>query len=674
MDEAKYAEGAAESAPTGTGRAAAEDRHVLSALRASEERYRAVFEQAGDSIVVIDAHTGEILEFNDRAHESLGYTREEFARLAIPDISASETTADVARRLVTIREKGQACFETLHRTKGGEVRQVQVVSRLLSLPGRSLLSSVWRDLTDLKRMENELGQSEARLKALLDYSPALISTKDRAGNLTMVCRRFEILDGPSPAEFVGRNVYDLFPHEVADALWKNDLAVFTTGEPVEAEETVRHRDGTDHTFLTVKFPVTDEAGEVVEVCSISTDITDRKRTQAERFELERRVDRSQRLESLGVLAGGIAHDFNNLLTGVLGHAGLALDRLPPSSPLHAHLEQIELAARRAAELCNQMLAYSGRGDFRAERIDLSALVQEMAKLLESVISKKARLELDLAEDLPPMVADPSRVRQVVMNLITNASEALEGRPGRVTVRTRAMVYDAEQLRVAFPGEDLAPGSYALLRISDTGCGMDAETVARAFEPFFTSKFTGRGLGLSAVQGIVRRLGGAIHLESEPGKGTIFLIAFPSKIASATPVLETPSAARAAAEPCSEVAGTILVVDDQDEVRLFAATALRSAHWNVLEATDGMEAIEVFAAHADEISVVLLDQTMPKMGGLETLVALQQVRPDVPVVVTSGYSEVEFAGRFAGFRTAGFLEKPFGPTELLLAIRRARALR
>jgi PAS domain S-box-containing protein len=380
---------------------------------------------------------------------------------------------------------------------------------------------------------------------------------------------------------------------------------------------------------------------------------ERKRAEEERQRLQAQVQHVQKLESLGVLAGGIAHDFNNLLGTILGNADLALMDLPADSPARASLEEIGKAVRRASELSNQMLAYSGRGRFIVQPINLSDLVREMGELLKVSISKKAALEYDLMDDLPAIMVDATQVRQVVMNLITNASEALGENDGRITIRTRVVQTERDDLSAGHPGETPHVGQYACLQVADTGCGMDEATKARIFEPFFTTKFTGRGLGLSAVLGIVRSHKGTIQVDTIPGQGTTFTVLFP--------LTEEPSVAppqKGAPATSWRASGTILVVDDEEAVRAVAGTMLERSGFTVLTASDGRQAVEVYRAHAGELAAVLLDMNMPEMGGEETFRALQEVHAGIPVIVTSGYGEQDIIDRFAGQGFAGFIQKPF----------------
>ena len=303
-------------------------------------------------------------------------------------------------------------------------------------------------------------------------------------------------------------------------------------------------------------------GRVVRIFGAGQDITERKQAEEEREHLQAQVLHAQKLESLGVLAGGIAHDFNNLLTAILGNADLALMDLPADSPVRQSLAEIGKAARRASELSNQMLAYSGRGRFIVGPINLSDLVREMGELLGVSISKKAIVEYDLAPNLSATIADAAQLRQVVINLITNASEALGEQEGTITLRTRAVQVEQKQLAEAYLSEGASGGRYVSLEVSDTGCGMDEATKARIFDPFFTTKFAGRGLGLAAVLGIVRGHQGAIKVDSTPGVGTTFTVLFPCTEQPVEPVAQTESP-----EALPQGAGsTIPVVDDEESAR------------------------------------------------------------------------------------------------------------
>ncbi len=402
-----------------------------------------------------------------------------------------------------------------------------------------------------------------------------------------------------------------------------------------------------------------------QVVATIRDITLRKDAETKQRQLEAQVRHVQKLESLGVLAGGIAHDFNNLLAGIMGNAGLALRDLGDLGPAADRVRQLQAAAVRASELTGQMLAYSGKGTFLVEAVDLSRLAREMASLLTASVSKKAELVLHLEADLPAIEGDATQLRQVVMNLLTNASDALEDRPGTIRVRTGGMTVDRGYLAATYLDEDLPAGPYVFCEVSDTGCGMDRDTVARIFDPFFTTKFTGRGLGLATVLGIIRSHRGAIRVYSEPGMGTRVRVLFPA----------TEQTAEAPAEAAAEWAmwqgsGTVLVVDDEPTVREVAAAILSDAGFDVLQACDGVEGLACFQQHADTIRVVLLDLTMPRLSGEQVCAAMAQLRPEARILLSSGYSEQDATRRFDVGALAGFVQKPYGPRELLAAMRQA----
>jgi PAS domain S-box-containing protein len=438
-------------------------------------------------------------------------------------------------------------------------------------------------------------------------------------------------------------------------IWRGESRIRRNGVEVHVEATVQQlRDANGA-----------PAGRLIVV----HDIDDRKRAEEERRRLEAQMQQVQKLESLGVLAGGIAHDFNNLLVGMLGHAGLALMDLPEDSPVRRRIQQIETCAQRAAELTNQMLAYSGKGRFVVQSLDLSTVVREMTNLLQTAISKNAQLDVQLALDLPAISADGAQLRQVVMNLITNASDALDGNSGVIRITTGLMAATREYLGTTY-ASSAEPGDYVYLEVTDTGCGMDAATRDRIFEPFFTTKFTGRGLGLAAVLGIIRGHNGAVRIDSAPGDGTTFRILFPSTGAKAIRAGEASPNTRAHRH------ARILVVDDEPSVRMIARDALTRAGFTVVTADNGEDALNRVRAEGDAINAVLLDMTMPGLDGVKTLRAIHEVVAQMPVVLTSGYSEEEAAARCEGEGLAGFIQKPFAPSALVgkidLALNTARS--
>jgi signal transduction histidine kinase/ActR/RegA family two-component response regulator len=394
------------------------------------------------------------------------------------------------------------------------------------------------------------------------------------------------------------------------------------------------------------------------------DITERKQAEEERLQFERQIQQTQKLESLGVLSGGIAHDFNNILMAVLGNAELALNEISPNSAARENITQITSAAHRAAELCREMMAYSGKATFVKEPVDLRGLIEEMVHLLKTLVSKKAIMNLNFASDLPSIKGDPSQLRQIVMNLIINASEAIGDQNGVITIATGVQHCNEDYLRSTELGANLTPDSYVYVEVTDTGCGMDAQTQAHIFEPFFTTKFAGRGLGLSAVLGIVKTHSGALKLTSEPGRGTTFRVFFPAA--------EIRVNRAQAKEPSSPAAlagkGGILLADDEEMLRTLGGKMLERIGFTVLTAADGREAVDLYRQRGGEIDLVILDMTMPNMDGAEAFDEISRLNPDVRVIIASGHTAREVTACFEGKSPVGFLQKPFtfGKLKELLA--------
>ncbi|HTM48242.1 MAG TPA: chemotaxis protein CheB [Bryobacteraceae bacterium] len=379
----------------------------------------------------------------------------------------------------------------------------------------------------------------------------------------------------------------------------------------------------------------------------------------ERVQFERQLQHVAKLESLGVLAGGIAHDFNNLLTAIMGNASLALTAAPADTPYQQALKEVVQASHRAADLTRQMLAYAGKGRFVIRPIDLSELVRDISALLRSSVPKSIEMKLNLDKNLPAVEADAGQIQQIVMNLAINGAEAIgkENR-GVVTISTSREVLDEERIQREFVGEDVTPGVYVCLEVSDTGCGMDAETQARIFDPFFSTKFVGRGLGLAAVLGIMRGHRGAIRITSAPGRGSIFRVLLPASAA------RTEAPPEMGKKPGPKGSGLVLVVDDEAHVRRLSKAALESHGYQVLTAPDGESSIGVVQERGHELKLVIVDLTMPGIGGPETVARIKSINAGLPVILASGFDAARAMKDFGENDLAGFLQKPFTVEKLL----------
>ena len=441
--------------------------------------------------------------------------------------------------------------------------------------------------------------------------------------------------------------------------------VLSTGQRQILRMRVFRADGVERHMLLSAMLVRDGNGVPVRIVGTQVDVTDQVRSDEERARVESQMQQAQKLESLGVLAGGIAHDFNNLLVGILGNASLALLDLEPGAEARQSISAIEQSAQRAAELTRQLLAYAGKGRYVVETADATAVISEMTSLMRAAISRNASLQMDLATSLPSIDIDVNQFRQVVMNLVTNASDALDAKAGLISVRTGRQEITRDYLASCAPGSDAKPGTFTYVEVHDNGTGMDDATRHRIFEPFFSTKFTGRGLGLAATMGIMRSHHGAIRVYSEVGSGTSVKLLFPTS----TQRSNADGSAGARADEWRG-GGQILVVDDEDSVRAVASALLRRRGFRTQEASDGVKALELFKAHPDTFDLVLLDLTMPNMNGEETLRALRDVSPTVNVLLMSGYNEADVTRMFAGRNLSGFLQKPFRAEELYASVARS----
>jgi PAS domain S-box-containing protein len=458
------------------------------------------------------------------------------------------------------------------------------------------------------------------------------------------------INGVPAAAHIGRSIRETLPPGLAGLVEPMYRQVIDTGEPLldrEIHSTSPAQPGVERDWLVSYSPVKTADGVLLGVQALVQDITHRK-------QFEDQLRQTQKLESLGVLAGGIAHDFNNLLVGILGNSSLALDSLEPDHAIRPLLEEVTIASHRAARLTSQMLAYSGKGRFMVQVVDVRELIRETLPLIQAAVPRTVELQLQVTEPCPPVEIDVAQIQQLVMNLVINAAESIpKEQPGVVTIGASQIIVDESYLRSAGAAQELEVGPYARIEVRDTGSGMDEQTKARIFDPFFTTKFTGRGLGLAAALGIVRGHRGLIQVDSAPGQGSAFRILLPA--AAKAPKVIAPDDHKAVR---ADGAGAVLVVDDEPIVQQVARQTLRRAGYEVLLAGNGQTALEIFRKRAEEIRVVLLDMTMPVMSGEQTLVELKKIDPEVRVVLSSGFNEVEAIRRFEGRGLAGFIQKPY----------------
>ena len=453
---------------------------------------------------------------------------------------------------------------------------------------------------------------------------------------------YETLTGLSKEKVIGRTVLEILPE--LEPVWIETFGnVATTGKSILFENYSAE--------LQKHFEVKAFRPAPNQFACVIADITKRKRAEAETANLQRKFQQAQKLESLGVLVGGVAHDFNNILAMVMGSCFLGQE---DPATAREHFARIETAAQRGAELCRQMLAYAGKAQFSLDQVDMGLLIEDMKQLVQASMHKMVLINFDVAADLPGVIGDKSQISQVVMNLIINAAEAIGEAPGEIHLRLEKVIFTPADANHDFLGKVIAPGSYVCIEVTDTGCGMNEEVKRRLFEPFYTTKFTGRGLGLSATLGIIHSHKGALQLASQLGEGTTFRIYLPAD-----------SSAGSKDELCQQNpkepwrgSGTILLVDDEESILLAVSAMLKILGFNVLTASDGHEALAIYQEQVATIDLVLTDMGMPVMSGQEMIPELKKIRSDLPIIVSSGFGEVNVTESIDVGSVAGILNKPY----------------
>lgn len=632
-------------------------------LRSSEVRSRALLE-ANPDMMFLFSEKGDLLDYSAPRGTVFFAPPEQCIGRNLRDVLPADVADLTLEMIARVHADGKpVLFEYVMNFE----RTIYYETRLVPCGPMAFLASV-RDISERKTAEQTLRRNEQQLRSITDNLPGAVfqflvhSTGER--EFTFVSDRLrEMIDfDPEPFDtLLLRFTAILHPEDRQRFEESVQQAVAQKGH-WEFEGRIRRNNGTERWVRGVAEP--SETDTDVVYNGLLLDITQLKAAESDRLEMERRMLHVQKLESLGVLAGGMAHDFNNILMAVLGHAELALMNLTPDSPAHDHFQQILSAANRSAELCRQMLAYAGKGKFLIESISLSDIVREMIHLLQASISKKVTLNLSLDDDLPRVEGDTSQIRQILLNLITNASEAIGDQNGTITLSTGKMNCDRRFLEKHSPEAKLPEGMYVYLEVSDSGCGMNAETLKHVYEPFFTTKFTGRGLGMAALLGIVRGHKGVIRVQSEVGRGTSFRILLPAgaKPQACLPVQSS--------EPVPvQRGGCILLVDDEESIRAVGRAILNTIGFSVLTAANGKEALQVYVESGEKIDLVLLDLTMPLMDGEETFRELIRINPEIRVIICSGYTEVDITTRFAEKVPAGFIQKPYSRAEITEKIRR-----
>ena len=625
-----------------------DERRAQQALRESEELYRQLFEVESDALLLLDQESGKLLAANRAATRLYGYTREELLSKNRTDLSAEPE--------LTLR----ACTEMQnftpvrwHKRKDGTIFQVEISSCYFDLKGRTVSITAIRDISDRRLMELALRKSEEKFHKAFQSNPAAIAIADlKSHKYIEVNGSFQALTGYSRDEMAGRSWDEV-------SLWvdhphrdKSLALLMQEGKLLNCEFQFRRKDGVMRTGLL--------SAELLEIegrpCAIAAtvDVTDRLR-------LEASLRQAQKLESVGRLAGGVAHDFNNLLTIINGYSEIILKATHSSDPVHLHAQEIKKAGTRAAGLTAQLLAFSRKQMIQPKPLDVNVIVTDADRMLRRLIGEDIRLTTSLDPELGQVMADSDQIHQVIMNLVVNARDAMPD-GGELKIATGNVDLDASAV-AAFT--ELVPGPYIMLTVSDSGIGMSEETKQNVFEPFFTTKEqgAGTGLGLATVYGIVRQSGGWIDVLSTPGQGSKFRIFLPR--------VETRAAAdQPGAGTAMDMSGeeTVLLVEDQEEVRKYVVAILESYGYRVLEATDGDQASVIAQKHDGSIDLLLTDVIMPGMNGKDLADQIRRSRPKLKVIFMSGYPADMIARRGVLEQDVAYLPKPFNPDSLATKVR------
>ncbi|MFZ0390342.1 MAG: PAS domain S-box protein [Calditrichia bacterium] len=619
----------------------------------SLELFRGVFASAPAAMLIV-TNAGTIVQANEKAAEVLKYPQKKLKGKSIDT-------------LLSPAEYDSPIDQLIPKT-AGSIKVNITPGKGPGLPGEVTFNSLPEGEYFLLTLQTsplpEKNLSEEKFRLAVNAAPNGILIVDSSGKITFVNSTVEKYFGYSAAELIGMKVEMLIPKDMKKehVKFRKQYLKSLESRPMGMGRELfgLRKNGTVFPLEIGLNPVV--AAKGTEIIVVVVDITLRRKLEEEQKILDKRIQRSQKYESLSVLAGGIAHDFNNLLTGVLGNADLALLILPPESTVRDYISSIQKSALRAADLSKQMLAYSGQGNFIIQPLDLNKIIEEMTHLLRVSISNKTVINYKLYPGLPAVEGDVNQIRQIVMNLITNASEAIGDKSGIITINTGAMECDVQYLTELSLDKQLEPGIYVYLEIADTGCGMNKETQARIFDPFYTTKFSGRGLGLAAVEGIIRNHGGAIKVYSEINRGTTFKLLFPCSAREAVKFTEeSVDFSKLKGE------GKVLVIDDEDTVRALARKTLEGAGFQVITSNDGREGLKIFNELQHELTLILLDLVMPHLHGEQVFQKVHRARPEIPVIIMSGYHEQEISNRFTGRQIAGFIQKPLRPKILLQKI-------
>jgi PAS domain S-box-containing protein len=654
-----------------------------------DQWYRVLLESLEDAVFVHgmtpDMRPGRFIEVNGAACRKLGYSREELLQMSVPDINAPGAHANMDETVKELKENGHVLFETVHKKKDGRLLPVEIHTHLFEMGSQPIVISTARDITERKKWQEqvqqshealearvierteELRKSEERFRAIADYTYDWENWVAPDGKLLWVNPAVERVTGYSAEEHLNHPdrvamivleedrdyIKNIFENAIKERLSDNDIPF-----------RIRRKDGSIRWVSISYQPLYSRDDKYLGIRSSIRDITGRVKVEQEREKLFNQLREAQKMEAIGTLAGGIAHDFNNILAAIIGYSEMAADELSPENDASRMILEVLKASNRAKDLVQQILAFSRQGTGERKPLQIHFIIKEVVKLLQATIPKSIGIELNIRGDNITIMADSTQIHQVIMNLCTNAYHAMKDQGGRLTI-----FLDKVAALPEIPDQNPNPavtGPYLHLEIGDTGHGMSDTVMQRIFDPYFTTRAQGEGtgLGLSVVHGIVKSHGGFIMVDSEPGKGTTFKLYFPC-IESEVAVPQ-----RMAPEPMPRGEEHILLVDDEEQLVRMWRQMLEALGYQVTAAFNSPDALELFMDRPDRFDLILTDMSMPDLSGAQLAEKVLSARPDMPLILCTGFSERmnEPTAKNLGFKA--FLMKPVVMNELAEAIRRA----
>lgn len=597
---------------------------------------------------------------NDRFCKMFGLRRDDLAGRSEYDVFAEEEARSSWATDDHVFKTGEARTDEQKVTWAGK-KHILRIYKSVSIShstGKQCIVGTFRDITEQKLTQSVLHRKSELLHALMNNSPDHIFFKDRKSRYVLTSKAYmELLGITENRQCIGRTDFDLLPEALASRFFSEERHVYQTGKPIEDSEVqVEDRTGNKRWVSTTRLPLKDEGGKVTGLIGMGRDITSRKTDENEKAILLDQLNQSRRLESLGHLAGGIAHDFNNMLAAIMGYANLIKRRMAQDNPdLDSYTTTIIEASQQAADLTAKLLAFARRGKYRMEAFRFQDVIRDVIKLLEHTIDKRIEIAWRQSSTPATVMGDRTQIQNAILNIAVNARDAMP-KGGRMTFATEIVAVDDNYAHSC--RKRIQPGDYVLLSLSDTGVGMDQETMAKIFEPFFTTKEqgAGTGLGLASAYGTVEHHRGAIEVHSEVNRGSVFRLYLPLTKQSPAEQTAKPSTIR-------KGAGRIMVVDDEAYIRDLSTDLLSGLGYSVVTCKDGVEAVEYFREHHDEIDLAIIDMIMPRMGGHECVMGLRSIDPNLKIVIATGYSLESDTHKLLAKGVAGFLEKPFDEDEL-----------